>query len=215
MHLKPSELIQHGYEPILELPHKEMVPFVLEQLKKHNPVTLFFWGFSALSVLGWLFHIVLAGLEGQLELIGFLSFTGLSLFFFLIPTVPLHELIHGAVYKLLGAPRVAYGADWSKMVFYAIAPSYVVNAREFIVLALAPFVVFTLLFIPLLFLIPPNWLWAVWGLFLLHTSGCAGDFAMVSFCYENRGKDLVTYDEEEVSFFLVKDRDGRNREKRI
>jgi hypothetical protein len=192
-----------------------MVPFVLENLRKRNPVTLFFWGVSALSVLGWLFHILVAGLEGQLELIGFLSFTSLSLFFFLIPLIPLHELVHGAVYKLLGAPRVAYGADWSKMVFYAIAPSFVVNSREFILLALAPFVVFSALLVPLIFLVPPNWLWAVWGLFLLHTSGCAGDFAMVSFCYENRKRGLVTFDEEEVSFFLIKDLEGRSIEKRI
>jgi hypothetical protein len=105
--------------------------------------------------------------------------------------------LHGAVYKFFGARRVLIKAQWRQMVVVAIADLFVVNARQFYWLALTPFVVINTSLILLWFWAEPALQFAILGSLFMHTAGCSGDFAFCSFFWENRDKELYTYDEYE------------------
>ena len=88
--------------------------------------------------------------------------------------LPLHELVHAAFFKLFGRRglRVRFGC--SSGMLYAGCPGERFPRRRFMVVLIAPFVLFGLCFLLLGTLGCAPLLAA--SLFWLHTSGCAGDF---------------------------------------
>ena len=121
-----------------------------------------------------------------------------------LPLVIPHEMLHGLAFRLLGAPRVVYGAEWRQLVFHASAPGFPVDARGMVVVALAPFAIITP---PLLYLAAIGetwWAWVAIGALLMHTQGCLGDFAMVNYFVRERDVDgLLTFDEEHGESFVM------------
>lgn len=90
----------------------------------------------------------------------------------LLAYIALHELTHGAVMKACGA-SVRYGYK----VAYAYAGSYAYFTRSaYIVIALAPVVVWGIVFAVLTAQLPRDWFWVVWLWQLMNVSGAAGDF---------------------------------------
>ncbi|MBL0095147.1 MAG: DUF3267 domain-containing protein [Bacteroidetes bacterium] len=124
--------------------------------------------------------------------------------FFLI--VPIHELIHGIGYKLAGAEKVSYKAIWKQMIFYAMADRFVARKKQFVLLAIAPFVLINTLFITLFLYLPEPVSWVSYGALLMHTAGCSGDFALMSYFYNYWEKNPVTYDDVvgQMSYFFLK-----------
>lgn len=196
--MQPEQLEQAGYRMHVRLEHLKLVEFIKPYLFRANPVMLFYWGFNLLVLglgiayawndpLGW----------------GILQWASLGILaFFLI--IPVHELIHGIGYSLAGAQKVSYKAVWKQLIFYAMADRFVTRKKPFVALALAPFLLLNTVFAAGFFLCSGEWRWVLWGLLLFHTSGCAGDFALVSYFYEWWHKDPVTYDavDSQESFFL-------------
>ena len=70
--------------------------------------------------------------------------------------IVLHELLHGAAYKLLTGRKLTFGLTWS--VAYCGVPDIFVYRSAALVALLAPFVVFTVVF-----------------LLATHLGGCVGD----------------------------------------
>ncbi|HAL11150.1 MAG TPA: hypothetical protein DCP22_02385 [Ruminococcaceae bacterium] len=108
------------------------------------------------------------------------SSDGFGLFFlrflvFILGTlayISLHELTHGLVMKACGA-RVHYGFK----VAYAYAGSYAYFSRlAYFVIALAPVVIWGIVFALLLPRLPSAWRWTAWLWQLINISGAAGDF---------------------------------------
>lgn len=109
--------------------------------------------------------------------------------------IPLHELLHGLTYYLLGAKKVSYGGNLKDFYFYATADRFIVTEKSIWPLALVPFLV-----------IGGACFWALqqdistalkcfcWGLFTLHSLNCLGDFGILSFFWANRKHKLYTYD---------------------
>ena len=86
--------------------------------------------------------------------------------------IALHELTHGAVMKACGA-SVRYGYK----VAYAYAGSYAYFTRSaYIVIALAPVVLWGIVFAVLTACLPEHWFWVGWLWQLMNVSGAAGDF---------------------------------------
>ena len=129
---------------------------------------------------------------------------GIALFFLL---VPIHELIHGFVYRCAGANKVSYKAVWKKFIFYAMADKFVTYKMPFMFIALAPFVVINSALILVIFFAPASQFFIWMGALFMHTAGCSGDFALVSYFYTFWDKDPVTFEyvEEKVSYFYIKD----------
>ena len=88
--------------------------------------------------------------------------------------IVLHELLHGAAYKLLTGRKLTFGLTWS--VAYCGVPDIFVYRSAALVALLAPFVVFTVVFLlaELLIADPVSRYMAAF-LLATHSGGCVGD----------------------------------------
>ena len=90
----------------------------------------------------------------------------------LLAYIALHELTHGIVMMACGA-SVRYGYK----VAYAYAGSDAYFTRPaYVVIALAPVVVWGVVFAVLTVCLPREWFWVVWLWQLVNVSSAAGDF---------------------------------------
>lgn len=203
MKIHPSQLEAAEFVLKEALVHDELVPFVQQYLRAGNRWSR---GFTVANLLvfglvTWLIFDQVAAGGVFLEELAELGL-GISLAFLLV--VP-HEWIHGLAYRQVGAPRVRYTAIWKKFIFTAQAPYFVADAREFRIVALAPFVVISSVLVLLVIGLPEQRL-LFSGALLTHTAFCSGDFGLLSYFYQHRREELVTYDDVDGqrSYFYVK-----------
>lgn len=202
MHLRPEDLEKNGYRLLSSLSHQEIIPFVQEHLQNSNPVARSYrvltLGLMALSV-GYLTYSILADPGAWKSALVDYSY-GLALSFLL---APVHELIHGAALKALGAPSVQYRANWRKLYLMAAADRFVTGEKAFYLVAFAPFAVISLAAIVLFAWFPLTAL----GLLFAHTAFCAGDFALAGYMHAHRQEGILTFDlvDEQISYFYVKE----------
>ncbi|MCD7847085.1 MAG: DUF3267 domain-containing protein [Oscillospiraceae bacterium] len=102
----------------------------------------------------------------------------------------LHELTHGIAYKLMTGEKLTFGLTLT--VAYCGVPKIYVYRKTAMVALLAPFTVYSILFIALLVALPdPTMKLAVALLFAIHFGGCAGDL-YDTFIYLTKFKDPTT-----------------------
>jgi hypothetical protein len=90
-------------------------------------------------------------------------------------TLVLHELVHGLAIRIFGA-RPKYGVIWQGLMFYASAAGHAFQRNHYIVVALAPLVVGSLLGGVLLALpLPPAVLWIISVCAAINAAGAVGD----------------------------------------
>jgi hypothetical protein len=196
-----DQIENHGYTLHAKLLHADLMSFIKPYLKPNNPIMLFYWIFNIAIIAATVLGMYISEEKNSIMLDKF--FLGFILFFLLIP---FHEWIHGIGYKLAGATSVSYKAEWKKLVFYAMADKFVAYKKPFVALAIAPFVIINLLLIIGVFISSGAWMWLFVGGLFMHTSGCAGDFALMSYFYTFWELDPVTYDdiERKTSYFYIK-----------
>lgn len=93
-----------------------------------------------------------------------------------IAYVVLHELVHGIAYKALTGEKLTYGMSW-RCAFCGV-PHIFTYRKTALIAVVAPFAVFTLLFIPiliLLYFVSPLYYLVMAVVFGLHLGGCSGD----------------------------------------
>lgn len=92
-------------------------------------------------------------------------------------TLPLHELIHGVAIRWAGhTPR--YGMKLDKGVLYATAENALFRRDEYIVVALAPFMVISLFVLAILWVVPDGWVYWLSLAAALNAGGAIGDLWM-------------------------------------
>jgi len=186
------------YKKILEISHEELIVFVSDHIRPDNlPIRLFY--LFNLPVLGYIFFKLYDIIFiHPLNWIYLLSVILLSFILFAIIVIPVHELLHALAFKILGANKVSIHAQWGRMLFYSIADKFVMNSREFIFLALTPFVLINLgLVFGIICLHGEFKVMAVVFLFF-HLTGCIGDFALLGYLYKNRHQNILNYDDKEL-----------------
>lgn len=128
---------------------------------------------------------------------------GCAITFLLIPP---HEILHGIAYKLCGAKKVSYKANWRKLYFMAVADKFVTFRKQFYFIALLPVTLISIIMLIAAYFASPTGqiMWLTVG--LVHASMCAGDFGLMSFFAENKHREVVTYDdvENEISYFYTR-----------
>ena len=195
--LKPdAETLQkeNGYRKILELDFSEMIPFVLENIRLRGIIPFFYMTINALSLLFIIIYAVWSVRVGPLSagkafwqiLAGVLAGS--------IAVIPPHEILHGLAYRILGARKIRFGADFQQFIFYVTADHFPISKRELAFLAMTPFVLINMVIIALT---------AAWAshitlfsasLLLSHNIMCIGDFAIISYAFSQKGT-LYTFDD--------------------
>jgi len=179
------------YEQLLQLSFDDLIPFVLTEWERGNRVMTVFNGLCLLCFLGMLVYI---SLLGDFRMVEGILYPVVGLILGSTVIIPPHELLHGLAYRLVGARRISYGGSWKRLYFYAVADESVLSARQFAIVALFPFVSITLLALLGMVFATQVWGAILLGFLLAHTLNCIGDFAMLSFFWQHRDKELYTFD---------------------
>ncbi len=133
----------------------------------------------------------------------FLEAFGLLIFVLL----PIHEGIHGLVFKVLGAEKVGFGWTPKTLMVYAYAQKFVMSLKENAIVAVMPFLVITLALLIAFFALA-EYKTLIVSTFVLHTYGCLGDFILINYYFKYRHKQMFTYDdidEAGMTYFFEKD----------
>ncbi len=109
----------------------------------------------------------------------------------MIVYVVLHELTHAAVMKAYGAKKLRFG--FTGMYAYAGSEGDYFAKRPYRHIALAPLVLWALIFGLLSIVVPRDWFWVVWMLQIANVSGAAGD-VYVTLRLRRLPRDLLVRD---------------------
>ena len=122
--------------------------------------------------------------------------------------VLLHELVHGAVYKKHTGEKLTYGLALTCA--YCGVPKIFTYRKTAIAAVLAPFVLFTLILVPVLavcYFYNAGLYLALGIVFAMHLSGCSGDL-YVAYLFATRYKDnrtLMNDTGPRMAFFIPTD----------
>lgn len=135
---------------------------------------------------------------------GFANVIRLAVFLaVMVVYVVLHELVHGAAYKIMTKRKLTFGLTFS--VAFCGVPDIYVYRRTALIAVLAPFVVFLPIFTALPFLLsdPFEKLLAsiLWG---MHVGGCSGDLWVSGvLIFKYRDKSVLMNDTGPKQTFYV------------
>ena len=114
--------------------------------------------------------------------------------------IVLHELTHAAAMKAVGGGRVRFG--FTGMYAYAGSNGDFFDKASYRLIALAPLVVWGVIFTVLLLALPKEWFWVIWLLQIGNISGAAGDVYVTATLWKrpetilvkDTGIDMTVYD---------------------
>jgi hypothetical protein len=205
MALKVEDLDdQTKYRQILAISYKDLMSFVIDYLKRKSGLIVFFWSTCILFlVLAVKIRINISGVFPIRHIICH-SFLGAVIFPLLC--IPLHEGLHIIPYVISGAKRIRVGMDLKQYLFYVTAHRYVASPLQFRIVAITPFIVISLLTFLLVLALPGLWKWSLSFFLFVHTTMCAGDFALLNFYFLNRDKNIYTWDDadQKMAFYYEK-----------
>jgi hypothetical protein len=192
---------QSKYRRILEISYDDLIPFILDYLKRITRVTVFFWSACAIF-LGTAIRV-------RMEIAGYFPFkdilthsvTGLILMPILC--IPVHEVLHILPYYICGARKIRIGMDLKQYLFYVTAHRYVATPFQFRIVAIIPFLLISIGLVILILTMPGLWKWSLSLFLFVHTTMCAGDFALLNFYYSKKGRKVLTWDDadKKIAYF--------------
>jgi hypothetical protein len=196
MGLRVEDLEDHcKYRELLKIPYDELITFVLDYIRRKSEVMIFFW--SACIIFLGLALSVRINIAGYFPLKNIIYHSFLGLIIFPVLCIPVHEGFHIIPFFFAGARRIRIGVDLKQYLFYITAHRHVVSSGQFRFVALTPFIVINLTLLILIFILPGLWKWSMSLLLFVHTTMCAGDFALLNFLWINRKKKIYTWDDAE------------------
>jgi hypothetical protein len=192
---------QSKFRLLLKIPYQDLIQFVLENLKKNSLLTLFF-GSVCLIFLGLIVFIRIK-IAGYYSLPEIIWHSVMGLIVFPLIAIPFHELIHIIPYYISGARNIRVGMDLKQYLFYVTAHRYVAAPLQFVIVAIFPFLIISVVFTLLVFLLPGLWKWSISLFLFAHATMCAGDFALLNFYFLNRNKKIYTWDDADrkIAYF--------------
>ena len=159
------------------------------------------------NIYGIIIMVVMAVFIPLLIMGGIIEFnleTTFPLFFIvllisLILYIPLHEIVHGIVLKNYTDEKLSFG--WKLVYAYCGSKEAVVDRKEYYAVALAPLLVFSVVFISLMILNPS--LSLVWYVMeIMNVSGSVGDIYVSIKLRKEKSRDiLITDSGTDMSFW--------------
>jgi hypothetical protein len=127
--------------------------------------------------------------------------------FVMVAYIVLHELVHGAVYKAMTGEKLTFGMSWSCA--FCGVPNIFTYRKTALLAVVAPFAVFTLLFIPiliLLYFVSPLYYLLAAVIFGMHLGGCSGDlYVLYLLTVKFKDRKTLMRDTGPEQFFYVYD----------
>lgn len=192
---------QTRYRQILKIPYDDLATFVLDYIRRRSGLMLFFW--SVCIVILCLAITIRINIGGYFPFRNIFFHTILGLIVFPVLYIPMHEVLHVIPFYLSGAKRIRMGVDLKQYLFYVTAHRHVATHGQFRFVAFAPFAVTIIVLVVLIFTVPGLWKWSLSLFLFVHTTMCAGDFAMLNFYSLHNGKKIYTWDDvdEKIAYF--------------
>ena len=184
------------YRHLLTLPYSEIVTFVVDYIKRKTAVTVFFWSIC-LIFLG-IAIIVRINITGFYDFRKIFMHTILGIVVYPILIIPVHEGLHIIPYFLSGARNISIGMDLNQYMFYVTAHKYIASPLQFRIVALVPFIVVSITALFFTLYLPGLWKWSLSLFLFIHSTMCAGDFAMLNFYFVNRSGKIYTWDDADL-----------------
>jgi hypothetical protein len=197
MQLKAEDFNDQGrFRMLLTLPYGDIVSFVFDYLRRKTGMTLFYWAFCIISL--GLCATIRINISKYFELREIFMHTLVGAAGLPLLIIPAHELLHIIPYFLSGARKIRIGMDLRQYIFFVTAHRHVATPLQFKVVAFFPFLVITILLLFLIFYLPGLWKWSLSLFLFIHTTMCAGDFAMLNFYHINRKRKIYTWDDADA-----------------
>ena len=194
------------FELLDKLSYDRVLDFASKYMRKQSrPMRYFYICLLAMIVL--LVGALLVGVVGRgRSILSVLKQYGYGIVISFTAVIPIHEIIHGIVYFILGARKIRFGAELKQFAFYAVADKFVTQKAGFYVLALSPFIIITLLNLAGFIFVPGVASYTYISIIFFHTTMCIGDFALLSYYDTNRNKEIYSFDDVEnrMSYFYHK-----------
>jgi hypothetical protein len=187
---------QGRFRLLLTLYYGDIINFVVDYLKRKTGITLFFWTFTIISL--FLAITIRIRIAQYFELREILKHTLLGTVGLPLLIIPLHEVLHIIPYLLSGARRIRIGMDLRQYIFYVTAHRHVATPLQFKIVAVTPFILISLIVMFLIFYLPGLWKWSLSLFLFVHSTMCAGDFAMLNFYHINRKRKIYTWDDADA-----------------
>lgn len=189
------------YRQFLSVSYHDLLPFILDYLKKKSGLVVFFC--SACLIFLCIAIKVRMNIAGYFPKADILFHSVLGLIIFPLISIPVHEFLHIIPYYLAGAKKIRVGMELKQYLFYVTAHRFVTKPLQFIIVALTPFLIISVAFTLLLFLLPGLWVWSCSLFLFVHATMCAGDFAMLNFYFVNKDKKILTWDDadQKMAYF--------------
>jgi hypothetical protein len=184
---------QSKYRQILEISYNDLVPFILDYLKRKTGVTILFWS-VCIIFLGTALRIRM-NIAGYYPYKDILFHSILGMIFLPLLCIPVHELLHIVPYYISGARKIRVGMDLKQYLFYVTAHRYVATSLQFRIVAIIPFVLISIALIFFILTMPGLWKWSLSLFLFVHTTMCAGDFALLNFYFIKKGRKIFTWDD--------------------
>lgn len=198
------------FKLIAAVSHSRIKDFVLHQVMEDKKIVPFYMVYQTILFFAAIFFLTRSIVLATRGDSNYLFVTLAAILFSLTFLVVIHELLHGMVLKLAGAPRIRYGMVPGKFIFYAEADQFVLGKKPFAFVALAPLIIIQILTIAGI---------AVWYdqalvyfplmVMCIHSFFCAGDIALLALFYRHPGSKVYTYDNqsEKTSYYYMEKAD--------
>jgi len=192
---------QTRFRQILAISYHDLFEFIFKNIKKKTGLTLFFWS-VCIIFLGFAVTVRI-NIAGYFPLVNILFHSVLGLIILPVLCIPVHELLHILPYYISGAKNIRVGMDLKQYLFYVTAHRYVATPFQFKVVAIMPFIIISVVLTLLVFLLPGLWKWSFSLFLFVHTTMCAGDFALLNYYILNSNKKIYTWDDadEKMAYF--------------
>lgn len=194
------------YELIAAVHLDKIRDFVVTQVtedKKLVPAYMVYQTLMFLSGVFFLTRAIVLAWKGDAR---YLTITLLTLLFSFTLLVIIHELLHGLALRMAGAPRVRYGGDLWKFIFFAEADRFVMGRPAFLMVAFTPLVVVQLVTIAgIILTFSQPLVYCFLMLMSVHTLFCAGDLALATIFFKYPGRKVFTFDNrgEKTSYYYM------------
>ncbi len=166
--MKAKQTLPYGYQEIfsLDLQNGKKAPMFVNMIALSIAVIMFVPMNFFMPLTRYLFFDMTKGFH--FYILRWVVFILASLSYII-----LHELVHGMTMKYFGCQKVKYG--FIGLYAYAGSEDFF-DKKSYIVIALAPVVLWGIVLLIINLLVSDEWIWIVYLIQITNISGAAGDF---------------------------------------